>query len=53
MTEKVLTRPDSSDSKLLPTQIEQILMRVQNSANYMPEWQTEASLSSPAPQGLL
>ncbi|KAI5475015.1 hypothetical protein MNV49_002107 [Pseudohyphozyma bogoriensis] len=34
------------DSKLLPTQVEQILMEVQNNANYMPDWQTEKVLIS-------
>lgn len=29
------------DSNLLPEQIEQVLLRVQNSANYMPAWQME------------
>ncbi|GAA6044282.1 hypothetical protein JCM8097_002111 [Rhodosporidiobolus ruineniae] len=31
------------DTKQLPPQLEAILQRVQNSANYMPEWQTEES----------
>jgi predicted unusual protein kinase regulating ubiquinone biosynthesis (AarF/ABC1/UbiB family) len=29
------------DSNLLPEQIEQVMLRVQNSANYMPVWQME------------
>ncbi|UZJ54213.1 hypothetical protein CBS101457_003533 [Exobasidium rhododendri] len=29
------------DSNLLPEQIEQVMLRVQNSANYMPAWQME------------
>ncbi|GAA5989761.1 hypothetical protein JCM10908_002309 [Rhodotorula pacifica] len=32
------------DTKQLPPQLEAILQRVQNSANYMPEWQTESVL---------
>ncbi|GAA5840364.1 hypothetical protein JCM11251_006707 [Rhodosporidiobolus azoricus] len=32
------------DTKQLPPQLEAILQRVQNSANYMPEWQTERVL---------
>ncbi|GAA5917246.1 hypothetical protein JCM8208_006767 [Rhodotorula glutinis] len=32
------------DTKQLPPQLEAILQRVQNSANYMPEWQTEKVL---------
>nr|CRX79189.1 hypothetical protein ls5931a1_00019 [Leucosporidium scottii] len=32
------------DTKLLPAQIEQIMMQVQNSANYMPQAQTERVL---------
>ncbi|GAA5987878.1 hypothetical protein JCM11641_003518 [Rhodosporidiobolus odoratus] len=32
------------DTKQLPPQLEAILQRVQNSANYMPEWQTEQVL---------
>lgn len=38
--EKSAPRPDS---KLLPVQVEQIMMEVQNNANYMPSWQTEVS----------
>ncbi|GAA5911873.1 protein kinase COQ8 [Sporobolomyces salmoneus] len=33
------------DTKLLSPQLEQVLHRVQNSANYMPEWQTERVLT--------
>ncbi|BGP51514.1 hypothetical protein JCM10450v2_007460 [Rhodotorula kratochvilovae] len=32
------------DTKQLPPQLEAILQRVQNNANYMPDWQTEARL---------
>ncbi|GAA6062932.1 hypothetical protein JCM10212_005945 [Sporobolomyces blumeae] len=32
------------DTKLLPPQLEAVLHRVQNSAHYMPEWQTERVL---------
>lgn len=35
--------PPFLDSKLLPVQVEQIMMEVQNNANYMPAWQTEVS----------
>jgi aarF domain-containing kinase len=35
----------TTDTKQLPPQLEAILQRVQNSANYMPEWQTEVRLS--------
>lgn len=31
----------ATDTKLLPAQVEQIMMQVQNSANYMPQTQTE------------
>ncbi|GAA5966219.1 hypothetical protein JCM3765_006092 [Sporobolomyces pararoseus] len=34
------------DSKLLSPQLETILHRVQNSANYMPQWQTEKVLTN-------
>lgn len=34
-----------TDTKQLPPQLEAILQRVQNSANYMPEWQTEVGSS--------
>ncbi|GAA6020350.1 hypothetical protein JCM10207_002076 [Rhodosporidiobolus poonsookiae] len=34
------------DTKQLPPQLEAILQRVQNSANYMPEWQTEQVLEA-------
>ncbi|GJN93891.1 hypothetical protein Rhopal_006950-T1 [Rhodotorula paludigena] len=33
------------DTKQLPPQVEAVLQRVQNSANYMPEWQTERVLA--------
>ncbi|GAA5902949.1 hypothetical protein JCM5296_004498, partial [Sporobolomyces johnsonii] len=33
------------DTKLLPPQLEAVLHQVQNSANYMPEWQTERVLA--------
>ncbi|GAA5820000.1 hypothetical protein JCM11491_006616, partial [Sporobolomyces phaffii] len=33
------------DTKLLSPQLESVLHRVQNSANYMPEWQTERVLT--------
>lgn len=38
-----MTRTAIADTKQLPPQLEAILQRVQNSANYMPEWQTEVS----------
>lgn len=37
----LLTAFSTTDTKLLPAQVEQIMMQVQNSANYMPQAQTE------------
>ncbi|GAA99495.1 uncharacterized protein L969DRAFT_93954 [Mixia osmundae IAM 14324] len=34
------------DSAMLPPQLEQILLQVQNNANYMPEWQTRSVLET-------
>nr|CRX79151.1 hypothetical protein ls5930a1_00181 [Leucosporidium scottii] len=39
----------TADTKLLPAQIEQIMMQVQNSANYMPQAQTEVPPSTLRP----
>ncbi|KAK4700294.1 hypothetical protein P7C70_g5958, partial [Phenoliferia sp. Uapishka_3] len=34
------------DSRLLPAQVDDIMLQLQNSANYMPQWQTERVLET-------
>ena len=46
-SERTLDLTASADSRLLPAQVEDIMLQLQNSANYMPQWQTEVCCEPP------